>query len=35
MIRDFTLAALPWIIMGLALAIIMVYMSRKDGKHGR
>lgn len=35
MIYDFLLAALPWIVMGLGVAVIVVYMTRKDDKHGR
>ena len=35
MIYDFTFAALPWIVMGLAVAIVIAYVSRKDDKHGR
>ncbi len=32
MIYDFVLAALPWIVMGLAVAIVIAYASKKKGR---
>lgn len=35
MIYDFSLAALPWIVMGLGVAVVVVYFTRKDDENGR
>lgn len=35
MIYDFLLATLPWIAMGLGVAVVVVYITRKDDKNGR
>lgn len=35
MIIDFLSAAFPWIIIGMGVAISMVYINSKDNKDGR
>ena len=35
MIADFLTAAFPWIVIGLGVAIAMVYISCKGGKNGK
>lgn len=35
MIYDFIYAAFPWIAMGIGVAIVVVYMNRKNDKNGR
>lgn len=35
MITDFFMAACPWIAMGLGLAIVIVYLTKRNDKNGR
>lgn len=35
MIYEFFSSAFPWIVMGIGVAIVVVYMNRKNDKYGK